>query len=190
MLLDTLQRELEMSVFTNNANRAPEQAAAYVAAVLDLLGDRDPIAVLRGTPDALGSAMDGLTRQQFYQPEAEGKWSIVQVLQHLADSEMVWAWRVRLILAQDRPALTGYDQDLWAQRLGYDRADPVDALELFAVVRRANLRLVEEASPEDLQRVGVHVERGEESLAHLLRLNAGHDLLHIRQIERVRSAVT
>jgi hypothetical protein len=60
---------------------------------------------------------------------------------------------------------------------------------LFDVVRRANLRLVERASPDDLKRVGVHVERGDESLAHLLRLNAGHDLLHLRQIERVRQAV-
>ena len=96
---------------------------------------------------------------------------------------------MRLILAQDRPQLTGYDQDLWAERLRYDKADPSDAFELFGVLRRANLRLVEEASPADLKRTGVHVERGEESLEHLRRLYAGHDLLHLRQIERIRRAV-
>jgi uncharacterized damage-inducible protein DinB len=178
-----------MSVFTNPATGAAGNTAAYVTAILELLGDREPISVLRETPSALPRAIAGLSMQQLREPERAGKWSIVQILQHLADSEMVWAWRVRLILAQDRPPLTGYDQDRWAERLRYDQADVLDALELFDVVRGANLRLAERASPEDLKRVGVHVERGDESLAHLLRLNAGHDLLHLRQIERVRHAV-
>jgi uncharacterized damage-inducible protein DinB len=177
-----------MSVFTNPASGAAEHAAAYVIAVLELL-DRDPIAVLREMPSALPRAIMGLSPQQLGQPEQQGKWSIRQILQHLADSEVVWAWRMRLILAQDRPQLTGYDQDLWAERLHYEQADPSDALALFAVLRRANLRLIEGASPADLKRVGVHAERGEESLEHLLRLYAGHDLLHLRQIDRVRSVV-
>ena len=179
-----------MSVFTNPATGAAEHASAYVAAVLDLVGDREPASILRETPAALHRAIDGLSPAQLRQPERAGKWSVRHVLQHLADSEVVWAWRMRLILAQDRPQLTGYDQDLWAERLHYDEADPSDALELFTVLRRANLRLVERATPADLKRVGVHVERGEESLEHLRRLYAGHDLLHVRQIERVRRAVS
>ena len=178
-----------MSVFSNPANGAAEHAAAYVRAVLGLLGDADPNAVLRETPSALPRAIEGLSLPQLLQAERPGKWSIGQTLQHLADSEVVWAWRMRLILAQDRPQLTGYDQDLWAQRLRYDQVNPSDALELFGVVRRANLRLIEEASPADLKRTGIHVERGEESLEHLRRLYAGHDLLHLRQIERIRGAV-
>ena len=178
-----------MSIFTNPATGAAEHAAAYVSAVLELLGDREPIAVLREMTSALPRAIEGLSPQQLRQPEQPGKWSIGQILQHLADSEVVWAWRMRLILAQDRPRLTGYDQDLWAERLHDDQEDPSEALELFGVLRRANLRLVQRASPADLKRVGVHVERGEESLEHLRRLYAGHDLLHLRQIERVRRAV-
>lgn len=179
-----------MSVFTNPASAAAEHATAYVAAVLELVGDRDPLAVLRETVDVLPPAIAGLSPQQLRQPERPGKWSVAQVLQHLADSEIVTAWRIRLILAQDRPQLTGYDQDLWADRLGYADADPQAALELFTVVRRANLRLHERATPGDLNRVGLHVERGEESIGHLRRLAAGHDLLHRRQIERIRNAVT
>jgi hypothetical protein len=118
-----------------------------------------------------------------------GKWSIAQVVRHLADAEIVWAWRLRLILAQDRPELTGYDQDRWSARLGYERADAGESLELFSTVRRSNVRLLERATAADLKRVGVHSERGEESLEHLRRLYAGHDLLHLRQIERVRRAV-
>jgi hypothetical protein len=178
-----------MSVFTNPATGAAANAAAYVTAILELVGDRDPIGVLHEMPTALPRAIEGMSERQLRQPERQGKWSICQILQHLADSEMVWAWRLRLILAQDRPQLTGYDQDLWAERLHYDEADPSDAIGLFAVLRRANLRLLERASPADLKRVGVHVERGEESLEHLRRLYAGHDLLHLRQIERVRRAV-
>ena len=178
-----------MSVFTNPATGAAEHASSYTRAVLELLGEREPMAVLHDMPSALARAVEGLSPEQVREPERTGKWSIGQILQHLADSEVVGAWRIRLILAQDRPELTGYDQDLWAERLHYDRADPSEALELFALLRRANLRLVDGASPADLKRVGVHAERGEESLEHLCRLYAGHDLLHLRQIERVRRAV-
>jgi len=174
-----------MSVFTNSASGAAETASAYVTAILELLGDRDPVAVLQATPAALPEAISGLSPRQLRTPERDGKWSIVQILQHLADAEVVWAWRMRLILAQDRAPLTGYDQDLWAQRLHYEDADPSDAIELFTVLRRSNLRLVARATPAELKQVGVHVERGEESLEHLRRLYAGHDLLHLRQIDRV-----
>src|SRR3954470_10755967 len=106
-----------MSVFTNPATGAADHAAAYTRAILDLLGDREPVAVLREMLSALPRAIAGLTPSQLRRPERDGKWSIGQILQHLADSEVVGAWRMRLILAQDRPPLTGYDQDLWAERL-------------------------------------------------------------------------
>jgi hypothetical protein len=178
-----------MSVFTNPASGAKEHAVAYVAAILDLLGSQDPTTVLGETPTALRGAIDRLTLTQLKQPERPGKWSISHVLQHLADSELVWGWRLRLILAQDRPAITGYDQDRWAEGLHYEEADPSESLETFTVLRRANLRLLERASPQDLKRVGVHSERGEESLEHLRRLYAGHDLMHLNQIRRIRTAV-
>jgi hypothetical protein len=145
------------------------------------------MSVLRETPAAAARAIDGLTPPQLAAPEAPGKWSIAQVLQHLADSDLVWGWRVRLILAQDRPPLTGYDQDLWAERLHYADADPVQALEQLRVLRRGNLWLLDRATPEDRQRVGVHSERGEESVEYLCGLYAGHDLLHLRQIARIRT---
>ena len=143
-----------MSVFTNPATGAAEHAEAYISAVLELLGDREPTAVLREMPSALQRSIEGLSQEQLRRPERPNKWSIGQVLQHLADSELVSGWRLRLILAEDRPQLTGYDQDLWADRLHYDDTDPSDALELFAVLRRANLRLVDRASPTDLKRAG------------------------------------
>ena len=178
-----------MSVFTNPSSRSIEQARAYTAAILDLLGARDPMDVLRRTPDAVRQAIAGLSDEELSRPEASGKWSIRQVLRHLADSELVWSYRLRLVLAQDRPPLTGYDQDLWATNLRYDGANIAESLDELAVVRRSNLRLLAAASEADLARVGIHAERGEESVGHMLRMYAGHDLLHVRQLERIRHAV-
>ena len=178
-----------MSVFTNPASRSAEQAAAYTAAVLNLLGARNPIEALQDTMPALEQIRNGLSEEQVTQPEAPGKWSIRHVLQHLADSELVWACRLRMVLSQDRPQLTGYDQDLWAERLQYDKADADQALEYFGVLRRMNLRLLGLVSDEDLKRVGVHAERGEESVEHMIRLYAGHDLLHLQQLARIRRTV-
>jgi hypothetical protein len=93
------------------------------------------------------------------------------------------------VLAQDRPILTGYDQDRWADRLRYDQAEVDVSVEEFSVLRRSNLGLIAAASPDDLERVGVHAERGEESVAHMIRLYAGHDLLHLRQLARIRHAI-
>ena len=178
-----------MSVFSNTSNDAPELRAQYAHAVLGLVADRNPIDVLRDTPGQCARAVATLTPEKLRTREAEGKWSVAMVLRHLADTDVVWGWRMRLILAQDRPVITGFDQDLWAERLDYAHADPNESLETFAILRRDNLRLIERASPDDLQRVGVHAERGEESAGYLVRLYAGHDLMHLNQIERITTAV-
>lgn len=179
-----------MSVFTNSASSSIQQAEAYTEAVLGLVGNADPIDVLGATTDVLRRAIDGMSVEQMSRPEAPGKWSVRQVLRHLADSEIVWSYRMRMVLAHDRPALGGYDQDAWAERLGYADANAEDSITDFEVLRRANLRLLAVLRPEDLKRVGVHAERGEESIEHLMRLYAGHDLLHLRQLARIRAAVS
>jgi uncharacterized damage-inducible protein DinB len=178
-----------VSVFSNTSKDAPELRAQYAKAVLGLVSDRDPLEILRETPGALARAIATLTPEKIRTPEAPGKWSVGMVLRHLADTDVVWGWRMRLILAQDRPPITGFDQDLWADRLDYANADPNESLETFAVLRRDNLRLIKRATPDDLNRVGVHAERGEESAGYLVRLYAGHDLMHLAQITRIARAV-
>lgn len=175
-----------MSVFTNAATSSAEEADEYILALLELLGSRDPLQVLAGTADELAARTDALDDAQLARPERPGKWSIRHVLQHLADSELAWGWRLRMVLAHERPRITGYDQDLWAERLSYDQVEPSHALRDFATLRNSNLRLLRHASAEDLQRVGVHDERGEESVARMMELYAAHDLLHLKQIDRIR----
>lgn len=179
-----------MSVFSNTSQDPAELRAQYAPAVLGLVGDRNPVDVLSETAGVLGQIVGTLTPVQLKTPEAPGKWSIAAVLRHLADTDVVWGWRMRLILAQDRPAITGFDQDQWADRLDYGNADAHESLETFTVLRRDNLRLISKATPADLSRVGVHAERGEESAGYMVRLYAGHDLMHRAQIERIKSAVS
>ena len=179
-----------MSIFTNPAASSKEDAAAYTAALLDLLGARQPLQQLEQTPAVMRGAVANVKASRLSAPEAPGKWSVRQVVAHVADSEVVFAWRLRLILAQDKPPIQGYDQDAWAQRLGYDEAELDQSLGVFAALRGWNLRLIKRASAEDLQRVGVHSERGEESIGHLLKLYAAHDLLHLNQIKRILESIS
>ena len=179
-----------MSIYSNPATGAAAEAERYVAAVLDLLGDADPMTVLRSSVSWFTENTRGLSRSALSTPELPGKWSIVAVLQHVADSELVWGYRLRKVLSEDRPTLTGFDQDRWSERLRYAEAERDDALALFHVLREANLRLLDDASASDLSRFGVHAERGEESVSCMIRLYAGHDLVHRRQLERIRVVST
>lgn len=178
-----------MSILTGKGLLTPDQADAYSAALLELLSDRDPVAVLRETPDALREDLALFSPSQLGLREAPGKWSARMVIAHLADSELVGAFRLRMILAQERPAIAAYDQDDWADHLGYEQADVEERLERFTVLRRSNLDYWANASAAELARVGLHAERGEESLERMRRLYAGHDLAHRRQLARIRQAV-
>jgi hypothetical protein len=178
-----------MSIFSNPSSSTPADTAAYVAGLLHLLGDDDPVIILRQTPAALQRFLDTVPAQLMGSPEAPKKWSIREVVQHLADSELVGGFRLRMVIAHDRPPLLGYDQDLWASRLKYRDVEVPDALEQFTGLRRGNLRIWEHLGPADLVRVGIHGERGEESLEHMRRLYAGHDLLHLAQLKRIRASL-
>ncbi|MEM1041811.1 MAG: DinB family protein [Bacteroidota bacterium] len=174
-----------MSDLTLPGDSPPEVVDRYRAALTKALGDADPYAVLRAMPAWCADVLSETALDRLRMPEAEGKWSVADVVHHLADSDLVWSNRLRRVLAEDRPRIPGYDQDRWADRLGYASQPPDLSVGLFQAVRAANLRLLDAASEHDLQRVGLHGERGEESIADMVRLYAGHDLVHRAQIERI-----
>jgi len=171
--------------FSNPAGNAPGAAGAYVRALLDLLGQRNPLEVMAELLPWLETRLQGRPETALRRPEAPGKWSVVQVLQHLADSDLVAGYRIRMIVAADEPELQGYDQDRWAGEFQYDQTPLDAALDQLRSLRAANLRLWRGLTPTQLERVGIHSERGRESAGHLLRLMGAHDLVHRRQIDRI-----
>ena len=179
-----------MSILTGSSTSAVAQAGAYTSALLELLGNRDPLDVLRSTPATISIVVSGLTSGQIETPERPGKWSVRHVVQHLGDAEMVVGVRLRMVLAEERPPLIAYDQDIWADRLRYREVPFTEALEQFTQIRRANLRLWAGLTEADQARVGIHSERGEESLGFMRTIHAGHDLAHLRQLSRIRDAVS
>jgi len=162
----------------------------YAQGLLDRLGERDPLAVMEASIADLNALFDGLDDATIRRPEAPGKWSMIEVAHHLADSDMVAGVRVRMIVAQDRPPIVAYDQELWAGKLHYRDAALADVLSQFGVLRAANIRLARKLTAEELKRVGIHSERGAESAGYLLRLVAGHDIVHLNQLARIRRAVS
>ena len=176
-----------MSIFSNKFSAAKNEAGDYTKAILGLLGDRDPIAVLEKTPGEVTRLVTRLTAEELARPESPGKWSMRQVIRHLADSEVVWGYRLRRVIAEDRPRIEGYDQDRWAVGLHYDQADVIECLAELRALRIGHLRLLRALGPAEKMRVGVHSERGEESVEHMIRMYAGHDTLHLNQLERIRA---
>jgi hypothetical protein len=174
--------------FSNPAGNAAAAASAYVRALLDLLGPREPLDVLPELVPWLECRLAGVPEARLRRPEAPGKWSVVAVVQHLADSELVLSMRGRLILSEDRPPIRGFDQDRWAERFDYAGASLALALAQLRVLREVNLALWRTLGPGELAREGLHSERGPESLGRLLQLMAAHDLVHRRQIERILGA--
>jgi hypothetical protein len=171
--------------FANPAGSAAAAAAGYVRALLDLLGSQDPLAVLGEQLPWLERRTAVLDEAELRQPERPGKWSVIEVIQHLADAELVTSFRTRMVLIEDEPELQGYDQDRWATGLRYVEV-PLDlALTQLRGLRAANLRLWRTLTPEQRQRTGLHSERGPESVDLIIRMMAGHDLVHRRQIDRI-----
>ena len=179
-----------MSVFSNPAGEAANATAQYVKALLDVAGDGDPLPRMTTAPDRVAEAIRGLSATQLQTPEREGKWCIAEVLGHLADTDLVAGFRFRMALAHDTPDIPGYDQDLWCKRLQYKDIPAEDSLAQLRILRDANMKMFARLPIESRQRVGIHSERGHETVEHMIRLIAGHDVVHLRQIERIRSVVT
>ncbi|MDP9342837.1 MAG: DinB family protein [Actinomycetota bacterium] len=160
----------------------------YVAFMLSLLGDDDPAEVQAATPAALQDLAARAGASIRTRP-AEGEWSVVELIGHFTDAELVGAARYRWVLSHDAPELIAYDQDLWVDRLGHRDRPAEELLEFHGVLRGENLRLWERTPVQERERYGIHAERGRESFEQLFRTIAGHDRFHLEQIRRTLEAV-
>lgn len=175
--------------FGNPSSTAATAADAYVARLLGLLGDRDPFEVQEELVPALREAVEGLGEEQLQQREAPGQWSVLEVVRHLADTELVYRYRMRMSVAQPGSPIPAYDQDEWARELRYNGESLEGALRELAALRTANLAWLRGLSEEERDRAGIHEERGPESVRRIVELLAAHDLVHRRQIERIKATL-
>jgi hypothetical protein len=140
----------------------------------------------RRGPELLALVLTGVFGAEEDFTTAPGKWSIRQIIAHLADAELVAACRFRLVSAESNPVLTAFDQDAWTRNLDYARRKPKTSLETFRRLRAENYELLKDLPAESFGRTGNHTERGPLTLRELLDGYAQHAESHARQIQEIR----
>lgn len=150
------------------------------------MGDRPASEILPATPVILAELAERLGSARLAQSPAPGKWSPAQILCHLADCEIAFAFRLRQTLAEDHHILQPFDQDRWAKLYSQLTAD--QALATFTALRAWNLLLVQNAPPDSATRPVTHPERGTMTFSTIVETMAGHDINHILQLERIAAA--
>ena len=162
-----------------------ETVQQYTQRILSNAQGQDPLKVQAATSKKLSRLIAGVSTSRLRKRPAPDKWSVVEILAHLADGEIVIGWRMRSILANPGTAIQAYDQNAWVRSGHYEKRDPKKSIEVHRVLREANLALLKSLSPSQWKQSGQHAERGQESIEHIVRLIAGHDINHIHQIERI-----
>jgi uncharacterized damage-inducible protein DinB len=162
-----------------------ETAEQYKTRFAAYTQGKDPIAMQREAPRTLADLIDGVPETQLHQKPAPGKWSVTEILAHLAEDELSSSWRYRQMLEHNRPQLLGFDQEIWARIGDYASWKPQEALEMFRLLREANLRVFAQLSPAQWERHGVHAERGPLTVRELCHHMASHDVNHIEQVRKI-----
>lgn len=162
-----------------------ETAQQYTQRVVGYIQGKQPLAVQSATAKKLGRLIKGVSTAKLRKRPAPGKWSVSEILAHLADAEIVGGFRMRLILGAPGTPIAAFDQDAWVTSGHYEKRDPRKSVEQFRVLREGNLALLKSLKPEQWKHHGLHSERGQESIEHIVRMFAGHDVNHLQQIERI-----
>lgn len=162
-----------------------ETAEQYIGRILGYVKGHDAIKVQSTTAPKLKKAIQGLTPSQLKWRPDPVKWSIAEIIAHLADAEIVASWRMRSVIGENGITIQPFDQDAWASVFEYRNRDTKRSLETFRVLRENNLAMLKEIPKETWDNYGMHLERGKESIAHLARMFAGHDTNHVLQVEKI-----
>lgn len=165
-----------------------ETVQEYTQRLLSYADGKDPLRLQQAAPKKLALLFKGKTKKQLSRRPAPDKWSVVEIVAHLADAELAIAWRIRQVLSNNAIPIQAYDQALWARTFDYARRDPRQSLTNFRMLREANLALLKSVPRKLWENYGVHQERGNESVSHVVRMVAGHDLNHLQQVERILKA--
>jgi hypothetical protein len=162
-----------------------ETPQQYTQRILGSLEGKNAMDVLAATPRQVERLVKGVTRKRLGKRPAPQKWSVTEILAHLADVEIVQGFRLRLILGSSGTAIQGFDQDVWARYSDYATHDPALSLEGYRVNRERTLRLLKSLPEEMWESFGMHSERGKETVRRVTEMMAGHDINHLRQIQAI-----
>src|SRR4029453_4700872 len=163
-----------------------ETFEAYRNRVLSYLGDEEPIAVQQASPSQVDRRLRDVAPAELIKRPGPEKWSIAEIVAHLGEAELAMGWRLRNMLANPGVALTWWDEAAWAERLGYTQQDANLSVAVFRTLRESNLRLLASVPPAGwAECYGVHEKRGRQTVEEFVRLEAAHDLNHLRQIDHI-----
>ena len=156
---------------------------------MHLLENRDPTAVLRATPGQLTDMLRPVSQDAIDHKPGPGKWSIREILCHMADCEVAWAWRLRILYGSPNdhtgPLLQTFEQDSWARAYDGSCYTTATARATWSALRQWNLALIEGLSETDKQKPGSHPELGPVTLWNIVEIAAGHDLHHLAGLEKL-----
>lgn len=157
----------------------------YLARISQISGSSDPLTAQKETPRILAELIANVSAEKLTMRPEKDKWSVAEILAHLAEDEIATAWRYRQMVEHNGIDLASFNQDMWARMGDYASRLPSESLELFRLLRNANLQFLQRLSPEQWQCSGNHAERGSITVEALAGHMAGHDLNHLEQIRKI-----
>jgi hypothetical protein len=162
-----------------------ETPQQYTERILGYLNGKVTLKVLNSTPKELSSLLKGIPKSKLTKRPEPDKWSIAEILGHMADVEIVCSFRIRLILGSSGTPIQGFDQDAWANFSNYSKQDSSVSLEAYRLNRKRNIQLLNSLNRKQWNYYGMHSERGKETVSRITEMLAGHDINHGDQIRRL-----
>jgi len=159
--------------------------AEYLQRLSLLTRGKDPLLVQADTAPTIVALIQTVPDARLKRRPSPATWSVIEIVAHLAEDELVTSWRYRQMLEHPGCTLSGFDQDQWAAWGRYQEWSPQEAVDMFRLLRNANLRMLRALNSEEWLRFGEHAERGRISVRDLALHMAAHDLNHLNQIRRL-----
>jgi uncharacterized damage-inducible protein DinB len=162
-----------------------ETAQQYIQRITGKLEGKQPLAVQATTATKLEKLIAGVPAAKLRKRPAPDRWSVNEILAHMADAEIAGSFRMRMVLSEPGTPIQAFDQDKWVMVCHYETRNSRNSIEQFRTLRQANLALLKSLTPDQWQHYGIHSERGKETIEQIVRMFAGHDVNHMQQIEAI-----
>jgi hypothetical protein len=159
----------------------------YLSRIRERAEGKDTLIAQAQSPSLIGELIAKTPAERLRARPTPDKWSVGEILAHLAEDEIATAWRYRQMVEHSGGALAGFDQDMWANLGNYAGRDPQESLSLYRLLREANLHFLRALNAEQWDCFGIHAERGRITVRELAGHMVGHDANHIEQIRKILS---